>query len=772
MRYPHTLLLLLIISSHAHAAQFSVSKTADTADGACDSDCSLREAIIAANTNSEDDVIIVPAGTYTFARGGAGEDAASTGDLDITSPIVLTGAGQDLTIIDAASLDRVIHVHSPNLLAPAVVSLNELTLQNGAVDGEVGGAIKASEDTQLTLTNVTVQNSRAVNTGSTSGGGLGGGIHNNGLLKFTGGVIANNQADANSGEGRASFGGGGILNDAKGDATLTEVVIRGNSANNTSGNTALRFATGGGALNLGTMLIRQSIVGTRDAATATTDRNISLTGGGLSNVGGFLTVLKTAVAFNETFPAGTNEGRNGGGIYHQNAGNNLGKMVVTGSSIHNNTSAGLGGGISAASAPITVSNSAIYRNSAAFRGGGIATTGNVDSDITNTTLTENQAVQGGGIFTSSSFNIVSSTFHSNTASEAGAQIYILDPRVLAPESTRPNVTIANTIISHGAADPTKSCFIPAALATDNLPNDAFIKSGRFNIDTGSSCFPSDGNSVPLDTTNLINVTDTLLDTNGLLNNSDPNDALATPTIATAVGSRARERADLASCPGNDQRFYRRQNLCDVGAYEADGILSAVTTSDLEVRIREQADIVYAGFGSQAVYTVTVFNKGPDEIADTLASGVISYDNDNDPNTIPATFPTVARVSVVEGDERDAQCEPLAAPTVGFRCTITRLAASRFISIAIALDTPNPGALGIKAEAIPAIAGTDPFLPNNVATESSTVKATGEAPPTVNFPSSGGGGAAETGLLLMTLLGLRHRYREKSRPKELARNHYP
>ena len=43
------LLSLCHFSSTAHAANFVVSKIADTADGTCNSDCSLREAIIAAN---------------------------------------------------------------------------------------------------------------------------------------------------------------------------------------------------------------------------------------------------------------------------------------------------------------------------------------------------------------------------------------------------------------------------------------------------------------------------------------------------------------------------------------------------------------------------------------------------------------------------------------------------------------------------------------------------------------------------------------------------
>ena len=754
MHYPLKLFLFSIsifitgiaVNSPGLAAQFTISKTADTADGVCDADCSLREAIIAANTNGEDDILILPIGTYSLTRNGAGENESATGDLDITSPLTLTGAAEELTIIDGAGLDRIFHIRSSNLLAPAIVSLSDLTVQNGFVDGDAGGGIRAEEDTQLTLTNVTVQTNRSLNSGSASGMGVGGGIYNNGVLKFNSGVIANNQSDANSGEGRAIFGGGGLINDTKGDGTLIGVTIRGNSANNSSSNTALRFATGGGALNLGTLFIRDSVVGTRDPAAGAADRNISLSGGGLSNVGGVLTVLKSAVAFNETYPAGVNEGRNGGGIYHQNAGSNLGKLILTGASVHNNTSAVQGGGVFAAGAPITVSNSAVYRNSAGFLGGGFATAGNVDSDITNTTIAENQAVQGGGIITSNSFNIVSSTIHNNIATEAGSQVYIRDPRAVAPESTRPDVVFTSTIISHGNADPATNCLIPPAAAGDNAPNDNFVKSGRFNIDTGSSCRLTDP-------TDLVAV-DPLLDPVGLVNNTDPNDPLAAPSIATQPGSRARERADLVTCPGNDQRFFRRQGLCDVGAYEADGVLSAATTSDLEVRVREQADVVYAGFGQQATYTVTVLNKGPDEVGRVVMSGVVTFDDDNNPSTPPATLPAVARISVVEGDARDAQCAALAAPALGFRCEITRLTPSRFISVAIAVDTPNPGSLEIRAEATTIESGADPFLPNNSATERSTVKSAGEAPPTVDFPrSEGGGGVGLTLILNLFLLSV-------------------
>src|SRR5262252_9249222 len=45
------LCFLGILSLRAQATNFVVTKTADTNDGSCNADCSLREAIIAANSN-------------------------------------------------------------------------------------------------------------------------------------------------------------------------------------------------------------------------------------------------------------------------------------------------------------------------------------------------------------------------------------------------------------------------------------------------------------------------------------------------------------------------------------------------------------------------------------------------------------------------------------------------------------------------------------------------------------------------------------------------
>ena len=94
----------------AQAATFTVTRFDDPVPDGCNSgvDCSLREAIIAANAAPGADTIILPAGIYTLAIAGAGDNVAATGDLDITDDLTLTGDGAATTIIDGGALDRVL----------------------------------------------------------------------------------------------------------------------------------------------------------------------------------------------------------------------------------------------------------------------------------------------------------------------------------------------------------------------------------------------------------------------------------------------------------------------------------------------------------------------------------------------------------------------------------------------------------------------------------------------------------------------------------------
>ncbi|MFO7540286.1 MAG: CSLREA domain-containing protein [Chloroflexota bacterium] len=77
-----------------------VNTTAD--DLVVNGNCTLREAIIAANSDtavddcaagSGHDVITLPPGIYTLTLAGAGEDGAQTGDLDLTADVTINGGG-------------------------------------------------------------------------------------------------------------------------------------------------------------------------------------------------------------------------------------------------------------------------------------------------------------------------------------------------------------------------------------------------------------------------------------------------------------------------------------------------------------------------------------------------------------------------------------------------------------------------------------------------------------------------------------------------------
>ena len=121
----------------ARAATLTVTRTDDPVpDGCKQGDCSLREAIIAANATPVAETITLDTTMYHLGLAGANEDASVTGDLDILGSLTLQGANtsQD-TFVDGHSLDRVFDIHSGD------VTLQNLTIRHGQAggDGTVGG---------------------------------------------------------------------------------------------------------------------------------------------------------------------------------------------------------------------------------------------------------------------------------------------------------------------------------------------------------------------------------------------------------------------------------------------------------------------------------------------------------------------------------------------------------------------------------------------------------------------------------------------------------
>ncbi|MEO6238458.1 MAG: FG-GAP-like repeat-containing protein [Vicinamibacterales bacterium] len=155
--------------SLATAADFTVTKIADTNDGSCNADCSLREAIVAANLTVAADRIILGSGlVYTLSLGSfdpAGTILPATGDLDITQPLTIDGNG---SIVDAAGIDRVFDIQGA-----FTVTINSLTIKNGVAKGflSLGGGISV-RGASLTLNNAIVTaNSTMLESGERDDGG-------------------------------------------------------------------------------------------------------------------------------------------------------------------------------------------------------------------------------------------------------------------------------------------------------------------------------------------------------------------------------------------------------------------------------------------------------------------------------------------------------------------------------------------------------------------------------------------------------------------------
>ncbi len=229
--------LIMLLSGVADAATFIVDRFDDpfplnTCNTAVANDCSVREAVIAANNSADLDGIQIPAGLYTLTREGSLEDGSIFGDLDILEPVLISGAGMDLTIIDGGGAngiqDTIFHI----LSAPGTEILN-LTLQGSEADTASPGGVRV--DSHLTLRNVRIRNNdspfvggclvgllgvlRIVDSEIIANTGFGGGCYNQGDLTIERSLIANNVATA-----------GGAIFVSGGDLYLDRVTLQSNTA--------------------------------------------------------------------------------------------------------------------------------------------------------------------------------------------------------------------------------------------------------------------------------------------------------------------------------------------------------------------------------------------------------------------------------------------------------------------------------------------------------------------------------------------------------------
>jgi CSLREA domain-containing protein len=108
-------LFLTVFVPSASASTFTVDSTTDAVDAnpgdavcaTAGGACTLRAAVQEANGLPGPDEVDIPAGTYRLAIDGAGEDAATTGDLDVTEQLTVIGASARTVTLSARPTDDV-----------------------------------------------------------------------------------------------------------------------------------------------------------------------------------------------------------------------------------------------------------------------------------------------------------------------------------------------------------------------------------------------------------------------------------------------------------------------------------------------------------------------------------------------------------------------------------------------------------------------------------------------------------------------------------------
>ena len=255
--------LVALPASPAYAASITVNTTTD--EVANNANCSLREAIVAANTNASfngctytgtgpDDIITVTSGqTYTLSIVGSNE---FQGDLDVgiaggtAGNLTIQASGATNAIIDANDINRVFEV-----------------LPDG--------------DPDLTLINLTITNGNSPD---------GAGVHfaGNGTFTLTDSVVS-----SNIGTGSADCGAG-VWNHSEATLVIQDSLFEGNTCTGTGADGGAIFKGTGGSLTI---------------TDSTFSNNSTVDNGGAVHVD---MLSGTATITNSTFASNTAGGRGGG----------------------------------------------------------------------------------------------------------------------------------------------------------------------------------------------------------------------------------------------------------------------------------------------------------------------------------------------------------------------------------------------------------------------------------------------------------------------------
>ena len=277
-------LAVAVLAPASGATAASIAPDVTTDGIANDNNCTLREAVQAANTNAavDDcaageadalDTISLAAQTYNITVSGpSSEDANVDGDLDVNDlggPVRIHGLGANASTIDSDVTNRAIEIPGGT---GAKTTVSDVALQGSAGAILQGGTIRS--ESKLLLERVIIE------------------------------------------DGHAQFGGGFMCFQTSCKTTIRDSVIRENQAVSGSGSCGTCPANGGGInLSLGSLKIVDTDIRSNEAVA-----NISPARGGGIHVGfGKLTLRNSAVinniAYSSTDSSAATSTRRGGGLY-------------------------------------------------------------------------------------------------------------------------------------------------------------------------------------------------------------------------------------------------------------------------------------------------------------------------------------------------------------------------------------------------------------------------------------------------------------------------
>ncbi len=611
-------------------ATFTVTNLDDAGSG------SLRDAIVQANSEPGADEIVFE-GNAT-----SGSILLSTGELEITDTLTITGSGPELLTIDAQDSSRIFNFTASTgnfSIAGLAITRGRSTDDAEFIGG--GGGIRFVSDGDIVITNSTITNN-AVWGNFADGGGVfsphgnvtlvdssvcnntvfydnGGGLATvSGRVTVTRSLVCDNEAGVAVG---SFFSAGGGIYTVSGDIALTDSKV----SNNVARDEYDRGSGGGIYTGSGNILLRDSTI-SDNIAGEVFDSN----GGGIHSGSGNVTLISCTVAGNKT-------GDEGGGIYSI-----WGSVAIFDSTISDNRSDHDGGGIHTTFGDVSITRSTIRGNVSLDEGGGIFVGGNVT--IYDSTISANASVdEGGGIRSDiGNVSIENSTISRNNSGDHGDAIYSLSGNVTISNSTITEndtgtfrttsvyirsypaggvFTVTNSIIAGNSTHTSdQQLWLDSQLAAVSIDHSLIGNTAGTQIDERTGVG------------NLLNVNPVL---GPLADNGGP-----TQTHALLLGSPAYDAGNGVISQEFDQRGegYLRTfgNSVDMGAYEVQFVLPSpffVTTledslnyPDNEVSLREAiiaANLVAGAntidFDPQLFVTpeVIALTEGELEITDTL-----------------------------------------------------------------------------------------------------------------------------------------------------------